>query len=166
MAAKLEYSLLQLIDALGDECYGDQAVQILVHLTSTLIERLAKALNNPECAVREKAVFLLGEIGEKTAKTIVPALVPLLGDPDEIVGQKTAQALTRIGKSAIPALIWALQSDDIETRFYAATSLADFPEFPIEPIPSLIEALIDASNDPHCGVRFVAEEVLKALGTP
>ena len=62
MVAKTEYSILQLIDALGDECYGDQAVQILVHLTSTLIERLAKALNNPECAVREKAVFLLGEI--------------------------------------------------------------------------------------------------------
>ena len=161
MAAKLEYSILQLVRALGDERHGGLAAQALVHTTSTLITALTQELQSPTSEARGQAAFVLGRIGGKI-HDIIEGLIQGLADVDEAVCQYTATALSQIGKPAVPALIKALQDEEPEVKFFAVTALADFAEPPVE----AVEALIDSLGSDYCGVRWVAVEVLQSIGTP
>lgn len=160
MAAKLEYSILQLVEALGDERHGGLAAQALVHTTSTLITALTQELQSPTSEARGQAAFVLGRIGGKI-HDIIEALIQGLADVDEAVCQYTATTLSQIGKPAVPALIKALHDENEEVRFYAATALADS-----NPVPQAVPALINALCDEYTGIRWVAAEALQSIGTP
>jgi len=56
----------------------------------------------------------------------VPALIPLLNDPDKDVQEATVNALHNIGgPAAMQALIGALKSKDPQVRRMAAEALGD-----------------------------------------
>jgi HEAT repeat protein len=118
---------------------------------------LLRALgNDQEADVRIGAVYAIGELGPGAAPAI-PALVAALGTTvDEnrasirpypcvfrSLADTAGDALAKLGKPALPALIAALQSSDVNVRDRAAKAFAGIVPFPKEAIPALTVALKD-----------------------
>jgi len=62
----------------------------------------------------------------------------------------------------VPALIQALQDQDVSVRYYAAYALGKIGEEAVNAVPTLIQAF----QDPHATVRQGAAEALEKIGTP
>ncbi len=96
--------------------------------------------------LRYLAIKALGQIGPAAADA-VPKLFPKAGDWRRAHGNlgrldsDMAQALGRIGRPAIPALIRALQGKDPDLRFFAVWSLGEMQDEAGEAVPALIAAL-------------------------
>jgi hypothetical protein len=74
------------------------------------VPALIDMLQNPDPAVRKKAIEVLGRMGEDAAPA-VPALTALLNDPDLAVRKAAARTLGQIGpeaQAAVPALMRTL----------------------------------------------------------
>ena len=65
----------------------------------------------------------MGEALKRIGKDAVPALILALQDDNEHVRFSAAETLERIGKSAVPALILALQNEDWNIRYSVAEVL-------------------------------------------
>lgn len=88
----------------------EAAADALGRIGAAAVPELVQALANPDPAVREKAVGVLGRMGADAAPA-VPNLVKLLNDPDPVVRKAAARTLGRIGpaaKDAVPSLMRAL----------------------------------------------------------
>lgn len=110
---------------------------------------------NEDKNLRRHAAEALGEIGDASA---VPALAEALKDKD--IRGSAIEALVKIGKPAVPALIEALKNENKDVRWIAATALGDRGD--ASAIPTLIEALEEEKH----WVRQITIEALVKIGKP
>ncbi|MEA5573332.1 HEAT repeat domain-containing protein, partial [Calothrix sp. UHCC 0171] len=140
-----------------------EAHDALVSIGSSAIPTLVENLKNPDCQIRWRAAWVLGDMGAEAA-TAVGALTESLQDGDMQVRMYAVLALGEIGipaKSAVPALMAALQDKEQYVRIYAASALRRIGSEAKVAVPSLINALKD--SNPR--VRKNAALALGAMGT-
>jgi HEAT repeat protein len=140
-----------------------EAHDALVSIGLGAVPTLVETLNNPDCNIRWRAVWVLGDMGTEAASS-VPALTKALQDVDAQVRMYAVLALGAIGtqaKPAVPALMAALQDKELYVRIYAASALRRIGMEAKVAVPSLINALKD--NNPR--VRKNAALALGAMGT-
>ena len=85
-------------------------------------------------------------------------LVESLASADGTRRKAARVALVRAGVPAIPALLGALRSADLNTRWEAAKALGELPD------ASAASGLVAALTDEGPGVRWLAAEALSRLG--
>jgi HEAT repeat protein len=88
---------------------------------------LKAALSSPWAEVRSTAALAAAGLSPERAKGVVPALVGLLGDPEEAVRSSAVSGLGNLGfaaAGALPALIEALGDPSEDARSMAALALA------------------------------------------
>jgi HEAT repeat protein len=88
-----------------------------------LVPALIKALKDVEPRVRDGATTALANLGSDAVADLIDALA----DKDKAVRTRAAMVLGQMGsagRSAIPALIKALEDDDADVRGYAVRALA------------------------------------------
>jgi HEAT repeat protein len=140
-----------------------EAHDALVSIGSGAVPTLVENLKNPDCNIRWRAAWVLGDMGTE-ATTAVGALTEALQDEDVQVRMYAVLALGEIGipaKSAVPALMAALQDKEQYVRIYAASALRRIGTEAKVAVPSLINALKD--SNPR--VRKNAALALGAMGT-
>ncbi|BAY14049.1 HEAT repeat-containing PBS lyase (plasmid) [Calothrix sp. NIES-2098] len=140
-----------------------EAHDALVNIGSGAVPTLVENLKNPDCNIRWRAAWVLGDMGTEAA-TAVGALTEALQDEDVQVRMYAVLALGEIGrpaKSAVPALMAALQDKEQYVRIYAASALRRIGTEAKVAVPSLINALKD--SNPR--VRKNAALALGAMGT-
>ncbi len=151
--------LPELESALGDASpdtrwWAVRALALLPGERATTALLSAAADQDP--AVRAAAFFALGE---RAAPEAVALLVGALGDPSEFLARLAADALSRVGRPAVLALIEALgQAAEPRVRLYAARSLATIRD------TSAIPALFKALEDESALVQYWADEGLERMG--
>jgi HEAT repeat protein len=88
----------------------------------------------------------------------VSELIEELGNPDYLARQHARLLLVHRGQESIPALVKALNSNNVHTRWEAVRALGDVRD--PETAPVLTEMLMDQDT----GVRWAAMESLTRLG--
>lgn len=83
---------------------------------------LAKLLTYPNPSVRRLALRTLGDLGTESER-VLPELVDAMRDEVGAVRMQAASTLRRLGRPAIPPLIWALEQPDARTRAGGAEGL-------------------------------------------
>jgi len=106
--------------------------------------------------VRKNAAKLLGEIGD--ARAIMPLMDALSDANSESLRESIVEALVKIGKPEIEAMIAALGNEDYIQVYYAAEVLGRMVSVAV---PYLIAALRDETN-PY--VRGCAAKALGEIG--
>ncbi len=112
-------------------------------------------------AAREEAVRSLGIIGPE-ARGAVPALAQALRDPNHQVCYDAANAMARIGKDSVPALVEALGIADPHRRHSIIHALAQIGPEAEAAVPALIQQL----QDPDPNIREAIAYALPRIGTP
>ena len=110
--ASFERSLIEPLSIKPLAAWTEQeaAAEALGRIGAAAVPALVESLQNPDAAVRLKAIEVLGRMGDD-AKDAVPQLVRLLDDPDLNVRKAAARTLGRIGpaaQQAVPALMKSL----------------------------------------------------------
>ncbi len=126
--------------------------------TEAVVAALAKALTDPDVALRKRAAHTLGKLGPE-AKAAVPALIGAL--KDDQVCTAAIEALSQIGpgaKTAARPLLELLKHKDPMIQGTAAWALGDVAADMEEAVPALIEVLKSESN------RYSAAYALGRLG--
>jgi HEAT repeat protein len=95
-----------------------RAVEALGRIGPAAVEHLVKALGDPDTRVRQLTTKVLGQIGE--ARVVAP-LLDALRDPR--LSSQAAFALTKMGATAVEALVAALRDRDPNVRWHAARIL-------------------------------------------
>lgn len=166
MGAKGAPAILTLTRALTDDQDTDVRIAAACSIGELApngaqgLPALVRALSDDEEAdVRIGAAYAIGELGPDAAPAF-PALVAALGTT---VDEKNApigsypcvfqslrdtagEALAKLGKPALPALIAALQNSDPNVRDGAAKAFGGIVPFPKEAIPALTVALKDEDS--------------------
>jgi HEAT repeat protein len=140
-----------------------EAHDALVSIGSSAVPTLIENLKNPDCNIRWRAAWVLGDMGAE-ASTAVGVLTEALQDEDAQVRMYAVLALGEIGipaKSAVPALMAALQDKEEYVRIYAASALRRIGTEAKVAVPSLMNAL----KDKNPRVRKNAALALGAMGT-
>ena len=143
--------LLAAVVMLGSSC-GPRTPEVDY---STLIKKLS---SNDEL-VRGKATTDLITIGEPA----VPAIVPLLSDPEARIRRTAATTLWGMGvkaRQAVPQLAAALSDSDASVRASAAMALGSIGPEARNAVPALIGALRDRDGN----VRLWAVKALGEIG--
>jgi HEAT repeat protein len=143
--------LLAAVVMLGSSC-GPRTPEVDY---STLIKKLS---SNDEL-VRGKATTDLITIGEPA----VPAIVPLLSDPEARIRRIAATTLWGMGekaRAAVPQLAAALGDSDASVRASAAMALGGIGPEAREAVPALIGVLRDRDGN----VRLWAVKALGQMG--
>jgi HEAT repeat protein len=112
-----------------------------------VVERLASALDRQRPAMRLEAVKLLSALDDPRR---IGALEKALSDSDEGVVAEAAEALSRAGNAAVPALVGAFERGSAALRRRAVRALARTFG------PPALEALSRALRDPDVEVRRLA----------
>lgn len=118
-------------------------------------EALCRALNDPDCSIRQAAALGLSH---QPTPSAIPALVALLGDPDRIMARLASDALSAIGSESVSPLTIALRDEDPSVRIEAARALSKIED------GAAIPALFAALTDPSRMVAYWAEEGLNRQG--
>ena len=156
----------ELIRKLRDEKWGIRwaAAWALVKIGDRkAVELLIKALGNWDPGVRWIAAKALGQIGDQRA---AEPLIQALRD-EWYVREAAAEALGKIGKPAVEALIQALRDEDSGVRKAAAWALEKIePEWykteaAVKQVPEFIKALEEAKNEKY--YREYLKELLKKI---
>ena len=124
---------------------------------------LIQALNDQDRRVRGSVAYALGQIGTaeaiKAVEKAVSTLIQALKDRDAAVRDNAAEVLGMTGKSAVPALIQALQNDqDATVRKGAILALSSIGSE--NTVSALIQAL---QNDQSTIVRANAAKALDSM---
>ena len=140
------------------------------------VSQLIAGLRDTDESVRLNSAYALGGMGEST----VLALMRALRDEAEALAEKnvaktpanpqggnpadlySAQALTEVGQSSVPALISALGDARWPTRAAAADTLGNLGSLAKESVPALIQSL----RDENPWVRRNAAEALGTIAAP
>ena len=122
------------------------------------VRGLVMALKHKDPAVAYEAVEALGEIGDPAA--VGPLIDALYGDKYSGIRWKAAEALTRIGKEAVPYLVGALENPDEDVRWKAAIALGEIGD------ERAIDPLIRLLGDEDRFVRSRAAYALGIMGEP
>jgi HEAT repeat protein len=153
-----ESALKALFVLLDDESADKRwwAVRALAEFDAPKVgESLSQALTDPDQSVRQCAAVALRH--HPTPDAII-LLIEALNNEDRLYARLSGDALTAIGKPAIPALTQALQSVHPSVRVEATRALA------LMELPETIPILFDASEDPSTMVQHWIDEGLNRLG--
>ena len=153
---------------------GEEAVPALLELTrSTDVDRrwwglrvlaqsphsqavwLAPFLNDPAREVRQCAALGLALKADESA---IQPLVQALSDEDPMVGSLSVNALVRIGKVAVPALIDVVKSGPQSARIHALRALAEIRDHRAIPI------MMKVMEEDSALLQHWAKEGLERLG--
>jgi len=118
------------------------------------VKGLIRLLNHRNPDVQYEAAGALGDIRDPGA--VEPLATVLKNDEFSGVRWKAAEALSKLGSPAVPALIGALRHDDDDVRWKAAVALGEIGD------PQAIEPLILLLCDED---RFVKSHAALALGS-
>ncbi|MBP60684.1 MAG: hypothetical protein CMJ62_04080 [Planctomycetaceae bacterium] len=149
------------IKALQDEHLRTPAVVALGQCgpgAKDAVPYLIKFLQDQDFRVRSSAVSALGRIGLH-AERAVPELIKLLRDRD--VGKQAAFALSKIGVSAVPALVESLHDDDRNVVRHSMYALGELGPHAKESVPTLVKSLYD--EDPQ--MRSAAAQAVGRMGS-
>ena len=126
--------------------------------------QLVQSVPEPELAKVEQLVRKARQISQdhpnRNAEKEDPTDSPIVGYPDWGLEQAAADALSRIGKAAVPALARAMKSGDSDGRVKAAKVLARIGPAASPAVAELAEALDD--DDPE--LRKAAARALGQIG--
>jgi HEAT repeat protein len=137
------------------------AVEVLktqAPLPEAIMSALTGVLADPDRVVRITASSALGESRAATPEA-ARVLVGLLEDADEQVQAAAREALTQIGKPAVPHLTAKLHSAFIQERRLSAGMLRNLKGEAEAAVPDLIGALKDSDKQ----VRLLAAEALRLI---
>lgn len=95
---------------------------------------------------------------ETPSETQISKLIADLGNKNELVRQRARLQLEHIGLECIPALLEALQNQNVHIRWEAVKTLGELR------IPETAAPLTDMLMDEDIGVRWAAMESLIRLG--
>ena len=140
------------------------------------VSQLTAGLQDIDESVRLSSAYALGGKGESAVSALIGALRdeaealaetnvaktaanPQGGNPADLY---SAQALTEVGQSSVPALISALGEASWPTRAAAADTLGNLGSLAKEAVPGLIQGLRDESS----WVRRNAAEALGIIAAP
>lgn len=117
------------------------------HSPCVVVPMLKDALRDGDAHVRIAAATTLGTLGGE-AHPAIPQLVRSLADVNMIFSRLAAQALSRIGRRAVRALIAALLNPDSNVRREAAWALGQIGPAAAEALPALEAALASTNPTP------------------
>jgi HEAT repeat protein len=148
----------------GSEWRAESALSAMGKGSASAVPDLIGLLKDPDPQVRDRAIMVLGNIGEP-AKSAVPSLTALLSTKSAQL--PAAEALGKMGESAKPAIpnfIELLRSPDKTVRLTVAKALGKMGNSAKSAIPGLVALLQDAEE----GVQWFEDsprfEALRALG--
>jgi len=131
------------------------AIRVLAQMTKPPGAWLIDALNDPAYEVREAAALSLTAHPSENA---IPRLILALKDTDGMVGTLAMNALTIIGKPAIPALLDAYQGAQPRVMIQIMRTLAEIRDH------RAISLMLKATDDDSAMVNYWAKEGLERLG--
>jgi HEAT repeat protein len=124
------------------------AVNGLFEIGYATVEPLVKSLDNEDTRVQANAAYTLGKIGDERA---IQPLINHLPDASLEMRSRISDALIKIGRASIPALVRLLDTKDREIKWIAAYSLAQIG-------PDAEAALLGTLK------QRTSEEIVYALG--
>ena len=144
----------------------------VTHPTTSDIPEFIKALEDENIKVRGNAAQALGKIGPEASKSVTALIKALEGlkpecyinkyssgcNKDSLTSNQISNALGKIGKSAVPDLIEALDHNDNNVRQYAAIALGNIGPDAKDSISMLIKTIEKE--------RGVATNALVKIGKP
>jgi len=116
---------------------------------------LIELLQDKDRSVRLQLVKALGHTRSPDA---IPALIAMLPDVDERLGNVIFHSLTQIGNAAVPALINLSTSSRVWVRWNCVHALGEIAD------NRALSTLILALNDPDHGVAWMAAKELVKFG--
>lgn len=119
-----------------------------------VVRPLIRALASPSWPVRNAASTSLALLGELA----VTQLVNSIEDEHEDVAFWVGKTIKRLGRVAMPGVLFLLKRGNDEQRFYAARALGTLKD------PAAFEALAEALKDGHEWVRLYAAIALGEIG--
>ncbi len=144
-------SLLQ--SSVADERWW--AVRTLAQMDTPPLEWLIDALGDSSNEVREAAALALSTHPTEMA---VPGLVRVLSDADGMLGTLVANALSAIGKPAVPNLLEAFKNARPQARIQIMRSLAEIRDH------RAISTMLKATDEDSAMLNYWAQEGLERLG--
>ncbi len=135
------------------------AGQTLARMGRPAVPDLALVLRvtNQLASARIAALTALVHIGRE-AGPATPELTSLLSDPDSRTTQLAIEALSRIGRPAVPSLALALRSANLQVRTNALLALAHAGSAAAEAIPQMLQMV--STDDQKALVLSVVANVL------
>ncbi len=164
----------------------DLAYKRLIEIGKPAAPKLMKLLNSDDPDMREYAAAILGSIdykkavkpliamlqghrrrryiaawalGMMRAKEAIGPLVAALSVKNDAIQKEATRALINLGPEAVPALIAALKSPDVDTREFSIRALGEIEDRRAE------EPIMRLLNDKNNGVTEVAALALGNVGT-
>jgi HEAT repeat protein len=122
---------------------------------------VVKALADSSAQVRRKAAYALGRIDPEPA-AVVEALVAALGDADGDVRQAAQDALPKMGRAAVPALVKVLHGGKEVARDSAIRALGQMGADAADAVADLKAILLQ----PNKGPAQAAADALAGIGAP
>ena len=127
------------------------AINGLFEIGYATVEPLVKCLDNDDTRVQANAIYALGKIGDERA---IQPLVNHLPSASLELRSRISDALIKIGRASIPALVKMLDNKDRELKWIAAYSLAQIG-------PDAEAALLNTLKQRG---SQASEEIIYALG--
>ncbi len=119
---------------------------------------LGRGLQDPDSSARSRAMRGLASMAEQATDEL-DSIAAVLEDPDRQTSRFAAQALSRMGASAVPILSTALTSDLATARVGAAWALGQIGAAAAPALP----ALRDAGTDNDARVRSAADLAISSI---
>ena len=149
----------------SDTSLRQHAEIALINCGAGAVKALVQALDTPAFKNRPSLVRILGSIDTASAE-LLSRWIAFLSDPAPELRLAAARALAHKGKSAVPLVIDALNSTEVQVRSQAADILADIGPNAARAVPRLI-SLLKKDTDGH--VRAAAAHALgkmRSAGAP
>jgi HEAT repeat protein len=157
--AQLGEEAIKPLESLLQSSVVDQrwwAVRTLAQMQEPPLEWLILSLGDPSDEVREAAALAL--VLHPTEKAI-PSLIGVLSDANAgMLGTLTANALTTIGKAAVPGLLEAYENARPQARIQIMRCLAEIRDH------RAISLMLKATEDDSAMLSYWAKEGLEGLG--
>jgi len=131
------------------------AIRTLAQMREPPVDWLILALDDLSVEVREAAALALSAHPSENA---IPGLIRALCDTEEMLGTLAMNALTEIGKPAVPALLEACQNAQPKARIQIMRALADIRDH------RAISLMLKATDEDSAMLNYWVKEGLERLG--
>jgi HEAT repeat protein len=131
------------------------AVRTLAQMKTPPLDWLIRALGDASDEVREAAALALTA---HPAERAAPSLIEALGSADGMLATLAANALTTIGKSAVPELLHAYEHARPQARIQIMRALAEIRDH------RAISTMLKATEEDSAMLNYWAQEGLERLG--
>ncbi|MDF1665165.1 MAG: HEAT repeat domain-containing protein, partial [Planctomycetota bacterium] len=107
--------------------------------SEAIIEALQLCLEATDAQLRQAAVESVSCLADKQ-ELLIPHLLPLLRDEDELVRRRAIAALVNMGRVAVSPLVATLAGDEVDVRREAAEALAQMGEAAVSGLCEALES--------------------------